>query len=59
MSSRYEASVRSVEITEEILEGALLWKVTYFENGLDVAIVRFDNMKTMLNSIQQFYTKGR
>ena len=55
MSSRYVALIRSVEITEETLEGIHLWKVTYFENGLDVAMFRFDNLKTLLSSIRQFF----
>ena len=50
---------RSVEMGDDLLEGELLIKVTYFEAGLDVAMFRFDDIETALNSIRQFYATGQ
>ena len=50
-------NVKQVEITQEVLEGALLWKATFFEGGLDVAMYRYDQRETMLNAIRQFYAE--
>lgn len=50
-------NVKQVEVTQEILKGELLWKVTFFEGGLDVAMYRYDQPETMLNAIRQFYAE--
>jgi len=47
--------VKQVEITEETHEGVPVLKVTFFHNGLDVNMLRFDSLNTLLNSIRQFY----
>mgnify|MGYP001591237608 CR=1 FL=1 len=44
----------SIELTEELHEGARMLKVTFFERGLDVNMLRFDSLETMLQSVRGF-----
>ena len=48
-------NTKAVEMTEETHEGAHVFKVTYFEGGLDVAMFRFATLTAALHSIKQFY----
>ena len=48
----------SIEMTDERHEGVKVIKVTFFEDGLDVNMLRFDTLATALNSIRQFYARA-
>lgn len=46
---------RQIEVTQEIHEGSPVLKVTFFYDGRDINMLRFDSVTTMLAAIRQFY----